>query len=39
MEPGIVDEPGTNLAASSGTDALPTARDFWIPGSLELHFK
>ena len=37
IEPGIVDETGTNLAESKGTDALPTARDFWIPGSLKLH--
>ena len=37
IEPGIVNETGTNLAASGGTDALPTARDFWIPGSLKLH--
>ncbi|MCL1815929.1 MAG: hypothetical protein FWG27_08955 [Treponema sp.] len=37
IEPGIADETGTNLALSKGTDALPTARDFWIPGSLKLH--
>ena len=37
IEPGIVDETGTNLAASGGNEALPTARDFWIPGSLTLH--
>ena len=37
IEPGIVNELGTNLAESQGTDALPTARDFWIPGALKLH--
>ena len=37
IEPGIVDETGANLAASQGTDALSTARDFWIPGALKLH--
>ena len=37
IEPGIKDETGTNLAASGGTDALTTARDFWIPGTLKLH--
>ncbi|MDR1108901.1 MAG: hypothetical protein LBL19_07695 [Spirochaetaceae bacterium] len=35
LEEGLVDETGTNLAASGGTEALPTARDFWIPGSAE----
>ena len=37
IEPGIVDELGTNLAESEGTDALPVARDFWMPGALKLH--
>ena len=37
IESGIKDELGTNLAESKGTDALATARDFWIPGSLKLH--
>ena len=37
IEPGLVDELGTNLAESQGTDALPTARDFWMPGTLKLH--
>ena len=37
IEPGLVDETGTNLAASKGTDALTTARDFWIPGAIKLH--
>ena len=37
IEPGIADEKGTSLAESGGTDALPTARDFWIPGTLKLH--
>ena len=37
IESGIIDELGTNLAESKGTDALSTARDFWMPGSLKLH--
>jgi hypothetical protein len=37
IEPGIADETGTNLAESGGTDALSTARDFWMPGALKLH--
>jgi hypothetical protein len=37
IEPGIVDETGANLAASQGTDALTTARDFWMPGAMKLH--
>ena len=37
IEPGIADELGTNLAESQGTDALPVARDFWMPGALKLH--
>ncbi|MDR0448653.1 MAG: hypothetical protein LBH07_08285 [Treponema sp.] len=36
IEDGLVDELGTNLAASKGTDALITARDLWIPGSTKL---
>jgi hypothetical protein len=36
IDPGIVDELGTNLAESQGTDASNTARDFWIPGSAKL---
>jgi hypothetical protein len=35
LEEGLVDETGTDLAASGGTEALPTARDFWLPGSSE----
>ena len=37
IEPGIVNETGTNLGESKGNDALPTARDFWMPGTLKLH--
>jgi hypothetical protein len=34
-----VNETGTNLAASGGTDASPTARDFWVPGTAKLLHK
>ncbi|MDR2702409.1 MAG: hypothetical protein LBB72_08260 [Spirochaetaceae bacterium] len=37
IEEGLVDETGTNLAQSRGTDASPTARDFWVPGTQILH--
>jgi len=37
IEPGIVDETGDDLAVSKGTEALTTARDFWISGTLKLH--
>jgi len=37
IEEGLADETGTNLAQSRGTDALSTARDFWIPGTQILH--
>jgi hypothetical protein len=37
IEEGLVDETGTNLAQSHGTDASPNARDFWIPGAIKLH--
>ena len=37
IEPGIANETGTNLALSQGTDALPTARDFWMSGTYKLH--
>ncbi|MFP3090218.1 hypothetical protein LQZ21_07815 [Treponema sp. TIM-1] len=39
IEEGIVNETGTDLAASGGTDALPTARDFWVPGAAKLLHK
>ncbi|MDR2759101.1 MAG: hypothetical protein LBB78_06960 [Spirochaetaceae bacterium] len=39
IEEGIVNETGTNLAASGGTDASPTARDFWVPGAVKLLHK
>jgi hypothetical protein len=35
-EEGLVNETGTDLSASSGTDSSPRARDFWIAGSKEL---
>jgi hypothetical protein len=37
IEPGIVNETGTKLNESKGNDAHPTARDFWMPGTLKLH--
>jgi hypothetical protein len=39
VEEGVVDETGGNLALSGGTDALATARDFWIPGTGKLLHK
>jgi hypothetical protein len=39
VEEGVVDETGGNLALSGGTDALATARDFWIPGTDKLLHK
>jgi len=35
-EEGCVDETGDNLALSGGTEALSTARDFWVPGTAKL---
>jgi len=37
IEEGLVDETGTKLGESGGTEALTTARDFWIPGAQILH--
>jgi hypothetical protein len=34
-----LDEDGDDLALSGGTDASPTARDFWVPGSSKLIHK
>jgi hypothetical protein len=34
-ETGIVDETGS-VSASAGADALPTARDFWVPGDKKI---
>jgi hypothetical protein len=34
-EEGCVDETGSNLALSGGTDAHPNARDFWVPGNTK----
>jgi hypothetical protein len=36
IESGLVDETGTTLTESKGTDA-SSGRDFWIPGVLKLH--
>ncbi|MDR0524854.1 MAG: hypothetical protein LBG90_03180 [Spirochaetaceae bacterium] len=36
IEEGLVNETGSNLAASKGTEALTDARDFWIPNSKKL---
>jgi len=35
-EDGCVDEYGSDLSASRGTNALATARDFWVPGNVKL---
>jgi hypothetical protein len=39
LEEGCVDETGTDLALSSGTEAQPDARDFWLPGASKLFRK
>ncbi|MHC6203403.1 hypothetical protein ACYULU_09445 [Breznakiellaceae bacterium SP9] len=39
LEDGLVDETGSNLAISGGTEALPTTRDFWFPGSKKQLWK
>jgi hypothetical protein len=36
IEEGLVDETGTRLTESGGTDA-SSGRDFWMPGSLKIH--
>ena len=36
VEEGCVDETGKDLGLSKGTEALGTARDFWIPGNKKL---
>jgi hypothetical protein len=36
MLEGSVDETGNNLALSGGAEALPDARDFWVPGTTKL---
>ncbi|MDR2073689.1 MAG: hypothetical protein LBP60_09700 [Spirochaetaceae bacterium] len=36
IESGLVDETGTRLSESKGTDA-SSGRDFWIPGTLKIH--
>jgi hypothetical protein len=35
MEPDCVDETGKDLGLSKGTEALDTARDFWLPGTVK----
>jgi len=37
IEPGLIDETGTNLNLSRGTDSSPNGRDLWMPGSTKLH--
>ena len=37
--PDCADETADNLAFSGGNEALPSARDFWIPGSQKLIHK
>ncbi|MDR1277414.1 MAG: hypothetical protein LBK02_01540, partial [Treponema sp.] len=39
IEEGAKDETGSDLSASGGVDAVPGARDFWIPGSEKLLHK
>jgi hypothetical protein len=39
IEEGLVNETGTNLAASGGTEALSSARDFWAPEAKKLLHK
>ncbi|MDR1398578.1 MAG: hypothetical protein LBJ41_01455 [Treponema sp.] len=36
IEEGLVNETGTNLAASAGTESTPNGRDFWVPSSTKL---
>ncbi|MDR0568075.1 MAG: hypothetical protein LBG87_02585 [Spirochaetaceae bacterium] len=36
IEEGLVNETGSNLNASKGTEAFPDARDFWIPDAKKL---
>lgn len=36
LEANCIDEYGSDLAESGGTDSSPTARDFWIPGSAKV---
>jgi hypothetical protein len=35
LDPASVDETGGSLALSPGTEALPEARDFWVPGAVK----
>ena len=36
IEEGCLDETGTDLALSGGTEAQSAARDFWLPGAVKL---
>ncbi|MDR2419077.1 MAG: hypothetical protein LBD79_08480 [Treponema sp.] len=36
IEEGLVNETGANLSVSAGTEAAPSGRDFWVPGSKKL---
>jgi hypothetical protein len=36
IEEGLINETGTNRDLSKGTEALPDARDFWVPGTKEV---
>jgi hypothetical protein len=33
LEEGLINETGTDRAASPGTEAFPESRDFWVPGT------
>jgi hypothetical protein len=35
LDPASVNETGNNLGLSQGIEALPDARDFWVPGALK----
>lgn len=35
LEAGLVNETGTDLGASAGTEAFPESRDFWVPDTKE----
>jgi hypothetical protein len=39
LEDKCIDELGSNLSQSEGTDSVPTARDLWIPGNKKLLHK
>jgi hypothetical protein len=35
LDPASVDETGADLSLSGGAEALPDARDFWVPGAVK----